>query len=511
VSGRYGTFNTYGGNLAVAGNPMGKTSGPYYRISGFYQNSDGYISTPESQRNQFTRKRFLQEANGTLALGYRLNPDHIVEFAGSYYYDKRGEGTQILAPEGMYRDFDTTNLSFKYQGGVQDLKWEIQGFYQLENYRRISESLSGTNYTRFDVNSDREEEGLLFHISKILFPHNRVTLGTDLKRGKIDGVDEYKTSPDRTRNTGAMDFYALYLQDEVDLLDGRLNLLGGLRYDYAKFYDGSYNSTLASYSSLNGNLKEHSWSALTPKLSGRYLFLRNLSAFASYGRGFRASILDDLSRSGIMWGLYKVANPDLNPETVDSYEIGVDYKPLTALKLSTSLFYSLGHDFLYYVPTGGSLSGRPLYRRENIGKVEIYGGEFDARYALNRSVTLFANYTYNHSEIKSFTKNPSLEGTELTNTPQHQVRVGIDWLNRLLNAGFYYHYKSSQFAYTNEMRQIKTVISEYHTLDLKVWREIVKNLTVSAMIQNVFDSQHLESGTDLAPGRFILGELRYRF
>jgi iron complex outermembrane receptor protein len=262
---------------------------------------------------------------------------------------------------------------------------------------------------------------------------------------------------------------------------------------------------------LNGNLKEHNWSALTPKFSSRYFFLKNLSAFASYGKGFRASILDDLSRSGIMWGLYKVANPDLNPETIDSYEIGLDYKPLAGLKLSTSLFYSLGHDFLYYVPTGGSLLGRPLYRRENIGKVEIYGGEFDARYALNRSITLFANYTYNHSEIKSFPKNPSLEGTELTNTPNHQVRAGIDWLNRFLNAGFYYHYKSSQFVYTNEMRQTKTVISDYHTLDLKVWREIVKNLIVSASIQNVFDKKHMESGTDLAPGRFILGELGYRF
>ncbi|MBM4332707.1 MAG: TonB-dependent receptor [Deltaproteobacteria bacterium] len=308
-----------------------------------------------------------------------------------------------------------------------------------------------------------------------------------------------------------MDFYALYLQDEIDLMDGRLNLIGGLRYDYAKLHDASYFSTLSPFSSFNGNLKEKSWSALSPRLSGRYFFLENLSAFASYGRGFRASILDDLCRFGILWGIYKEANPDLEPETVDSFEIGVDYKPLAGIKLSASLFYSLGRDFLYFVPTGRTLADRPLYRRENIGRVEIYGGELDASYALNKSISLFANYTYNHTEIKSFPRNSSLEGTEFTNSPRHQVKAGINWLNRYLNAGAYYHYKSGQLVYTNEVTQTTKKIPEYHTMDLKVWRKIVKNLTATLTIQNVFDKQHLESDTDLSPGRFILGELRYQF
>jgi outer membrane receptor protein involved in Fe transport len=510
MSGKYGTYNTYGVNAAISGSPSGKTSGPYYRASGFYQNSDGYISTPESARTAYTTERFLEEANGALTLGYRVNQDHRIEAAGSYYSDKRGEGTKIRAPEGVSRDFDTGNLSLLYQGGIQDLRWEIKGFYQLEDYRRVSETLRGATYTRFDVQSDREDKGVLAHVSKTLFPHNRVTLGADLKQGSIDGLDEYKTSTDHTSNTGKMDLYGVYLQDEVDLFDGRLNLIGGLRYDYAKFHDGYYFSTLSPFSALNGNLKEDSWSALSPRLSARYFFLPSLSAYGSYSKGFRASILDDLCRSGILWGLYKEANPDLEPETIDSYEVGADYKPFTGMKLSASFFYSLGNDFLYFVPTGRTLSGRPLYRRENIGKVEIYGTEMDTRYALNKSIILFANYTYNHTEIKSFSKNPSLEGTQLTNSPRHQVKSGVDWLNRWLNAGAYYHYKSSQFVYTNEVNQTTKKIPEYHTVDLKIWREIVKNLTVSLTVQNVFDKKYLESDTDQAPGRFIFGELGYR-
>lgn len=510
VSGKYGTYNTYGGNLAVAGNPFPKSSGPYYRFSGFYQKSDGYISTPEERRTPYTRKKFLEEGNAALTLGYRFNPDHKIELAGSYFDDQRGEGTQIRAPEGMYRDFDTTNVSLAYQGKIQDWRLEFKSFYQLENYQRISESLRGTIYTRFDVKSKRAERGALFHISKLLFPNNRVTLGLDYKQGSVDGKDEYKTSPDYTHNKGTMDLYAVYLQDEFDLWPGRLHLIGGLRYDYAKFREGSYFSTLSPYSSLNGPLAENSWSALTPRLSVRYFLLENLSFLASYGQGFRASILDDLCRSGILWGLYKEANPNLEPETIDSYELGIDYKPLGNLQLSTSLFYSLGRDFLYFVPTGRTLAGRPLYRRENIGKVEIYGGEFDIRYH-PKPFTIFANYTYNHAQIKSYPLNPALEGTELTNTPNHQIKVGVNWLNPYLNAGVYYYYKSSQLVYTNEVTQTTKRISEYHTVDLKLWREVIKNLTISLIIQNVFDKKYLESDSDLSPGRFILGEVIYRF
>ncbi|MGB9698448.1 MAG: TonB-dependent receptor [Thermodesulfobacteriota bacterium] len=510
VAGKYGTYNTYGGNLAVAGNPWQKDFGPYYRLSGFYQKSDGYISTPEEQRTPYTRKKFLEEGNASLILGYRFNKDHKMELAGSYFDDQRGEGTQILAPEGMYRDFDTTNISLTYQGKIQDLRLEFKAFYQLENYQRISESLRGTTYTRFDVKSERADKGALFHISKLLFPHNRLTLGFDFKQGSVDGKDEYKTSPDYTHNKGTMDLYALYLQDEFDIWPGRLNLIAGLRYDYAKFREGSYFSTLSPYSSFNGPLAENNWSALSPRISARYFLMENLSILGSYGRGFRASILDDLCRSGILWGLYKEANPNLQPETIDAYELGADYKPWPNWQLSASLFYSLGKDFLYFVPTGRTLAGRALYRRENIGQVEIYGGEFDIRYS-PKPFTIFANYTYNHSEIKSYPLNPSLEGTELTNTPNHQIKVGLNWLNPYLNAGVYYYYKSSQLVYTNEVTQTTKRISEYHTVDLKFWREIIKNLTVSLTIQNVFDKKYLESDTDLSPGRFILGELVYNF
>lgn len=506
---KYGTYNTYGGNLNVSGKPWGQTSGPYYRLSGYYQKSDGYISAPNP--NPYTRKRFLEEGNVSLSLGYQFNRDHDIEVAGSFYDDERGEGSQIRAPKGVYRQFDTTNLNLGYRGGTTDWRWEFKTFYQLENYRRVSETQRGATYTRFDVDSDREDMGALLNVSTTIFPNNRLTGGIDVKEGRVDAVDEYKTSRDRATNTGKMRFYSVYLQDELDLLESRLNLIGGIRYDYAEFFDGYYYSTISPFSSLNGTLKENHWSAFSPRLSARYSFMDSLSSYFSYGRGFRASILDDLCRSGIFWGLYKEANPDLEPEKIDTFELGVDARPFSPLKLSATFFYSLGKDFLYFVPTGRTLLGRPLYRRENVGRVEIYGGEFDANLSINKSLSLFANYTYNHSEIKRFPRRRDLEGKELTNNPRHQVKAGIHWLNPYLNAGAFYHYKGSRLIYTNEVTQTTRKVSEYHTVDLRIWREVMKNLKAILSIQNVFDNRTMESDTDLSPGRFIWGEISYRY
>ena len=506
---KYGTYNTYGGDLSLSGKPWGQKAGPYYRLSGYYQKSDGYISNPNP--TTYTRKRFLEEANASVSLGYRFNTEHEVELAGSFYDDERGEGSQYRAPIGVYRQFDTTNLKLAYQGGARDWQWQLKTFYQLEDYRRVSETLRGTTYTRFDVDSDREDMGVLLNVSTTLFPQNRLTVGIDVKEGRVDAIDQYKTSLDRTTNTGKMRFYALYLQDELDLFDQRLHLIGGIRYDYAEFFGGSFYSTVSPFSSLNGNLKDNSWSAFSPRISARYFFTDSLSSYLSYGRGFRASILDDLCRSGIFWGLYKEANPELEPEKIDTFEFGADARPVSSLKLSASLFYSLGKDFLYFVPTGRTLLGRPLYRRENVGKVEIYGGEFDAHYSITRAISLFANYTYHHSKIKSFPRRPELEGEDLTNNPGHQVKAGISWLNPYLNASAFYHYKGSWFVYTNEVTQTTKKISEYHTVDLKLWREILKNLSGTLSIQNVFDKRTMESDTDLSPGRFIWGEIAFRY
>ena len=53
---------------------------------------------------------------------------------------------------------------------------------------------------------------------------------------------------------------------------------------------------------------------------------------------------DDLCRTGWQYVGPKIANPNLDPETIDTFEIGSDWKVLNNLKMAASAFYSKGND-----------------------------------------------------------------------------------------------------------------------------------------------------------------------
>ncbi|MFQ3574757.1 MAG: TonB-dependent receptor, partial [Thermodesulfovibrionales bacterium] len=506
----YGTYGTYGGNAEISGRLSGDT-GLYIKGSGHYLKSSGYISTLEANRTPYTVKRFAEEGIGTLSIGYDFDKTNSIRFKVEYFDDKRGEGVKIRDKDGVHRHFDTWAYSLNYKGSSGNMSWQAKAFWQNENYRRLSESLRGTTYTAFDVDSDRTDMGIDGMFSLQAHPSHLITLGADIRKGKVDASDIYKTSPDRADNQGALTILGLWLQDEMSFMQDRFNITASLRFDKARFSDGRFVSTIRPFNRISGDLKDNSWSALTPRISARYKWTAEFSTYISYGRGFRASILDDLCRSGIMWGIYKVANPDLKPEKIDSFEIGTDYVPIKGLKLTSSLYYSIGKDFLYYLPTGESLDNRPLYRRENIGKVKSYGAELGSSYQITKDLNTFLNYTYSKAYIDEFDKNRSLEGQELTRTPKNQIKGGITYLNPYINLSVYGLYKGSQYVYTNEVRQTVARLDSYATAGIKIWKDITKNLTVTVSGDNLFNKRHTESADEKNPGLFVLANIAYKF
>lgn len=516
--GPHGSFNTFYGSHESSGaegilsaRASHGDSGLWARASGQYLKSDGYVSTPEEKRAPYTVKRFVDEEIGSFQMGYDMDRDTGFDFKINYFNDHRGEGTKIQAKDGVSRDFDTTAGSLRYRGSAGSGRWHTAVFWQNENYQRISESLRGTQYTQFFVDSDRTDMGIDGSYSISLGDTQLLTFGADVREGRVDASDIYKTSPDRANNKGRLRIGGLWIQDELFFFKERLSIVGALRWDRAEFFGGEFYSTLSPFNQLNGELEENSWSAISPKLSARYRWTPALATYASYGRGFRASILDDLCRSGIMWGIYKVANPHLDPETLDSFEVGFDYRPQEKLSFHGSAYYSIGKDFLYYVPTGKSLDNRPIYRRENIDTVFSYGLELESRYIWNPSIYSFLNYTYSMGKIDKFEENPLAEDQELTRTPNHQIKGGITYVNPYVNVSVLALYKGSQYVYTNEMKQTVDKVDPYFTVDAKIWKEWGKNLVFSLHVENLLDQKYMETADDEAPGVFVTAQMTYKF
>ena len=522
----YGTYDTYGMRASLGGL---MTNGFWWSTNVAYHKSDGYItqSIPDQESNPFIIKSNFEEQVINLKAGYDRGERFQADIDFTVYDDVRGTGEKVYQPLGNTTDHDTYQFRSTFSGKEGKLKWNASLFYLREKYKRVSEWYKD-DYTWYDVLSVRSDYGLLTSVNYSLGRHS-FTAGVDVRNGAVDASDIYYTSTDQVDNRGKMNFYGTYIQDEIGFFEDHLVVIAGLRWDLARFYDGAF---VIHHPSAETDFMDQyqftekgdvNWSAFSPRLSAQYKPNDRYRIYASYSRGFRPSVLDDLCRSGRVRGGFKVANPNLTPEYLDNFEIGADYKPVAWIKAAISAYYSKGTDFLYYVSTGDSIDmgygSRPIMIPSNISEVEIIGFEAEVTSSPARFITLFGNYAFASSKIVGYTPinnvdHTSLDGKYLTDVPMHSFSVGSYLQSKIVNAGLTFRYIGEMYVNDQNIYDDIVLSDRYpatFTIDLKVSRELFRFATASLSIQNILDKKIYESKGAVGPGRFIVLEVGVNF
>ncbi|MBN1351941.1 TonB-dependent receptor [candidate division KSB1 bacterium] len=511
-AGIHAKVNLQGGSLGTAGVDLSLSGGKIlgedqfigFYLNGNYLTSDGYISEPLIDRTEYTVKRFLDENSQTAKLMY-INGTHEITATYQRYDDERGEGEKIQAPDGEFRDFDTDFFTLQYIGSSSRWHWETRAFYQLEKYARIDERMRGAAYERFDVLSDRIDQGFLSSISFYSGKLGRLSLGIDVKQGSVDGADTYRTSPDIVANRGTLTMLSGFIQDEISLFQNRVNVVAGLRLDQVKFEKGEINSTLAPWDTYNGNLDSHTWEAISPRFGVNYQMLKDTRLYASVGKAFRGSILDDLCRSGWMWVGPKIANPYLEPETMTNTELGIQQNFGRALLKFTG-YYAVGKDFLYYLETEQTIFGGRfvLMQRQNVARVIMQGIETSAQSSLGRYFDLSAGLTISKSAIEAFPERKDLTGKLLTYSPGQKAKISLGF-DAFIDGSVTWEWVGKQ--YNDDLNT--DVISAYDAVHINVSKRLTKSVCADLWVRNLFDTQYLQSEIALDPGRIIMGTLSF--
>jgi iron complex outermembrane receptor protein len=538
VTAEMGTHDTYGGRLSLSGWLTDEPYGPYMTLSGHYRETDGHEAMSPYSRSLLSRPAedvvslWLDEWSVSPTFGYQFDDLTRLELSYSHYFDKRSEGRRgDDEPDGEHRHFTTDAARIHLQSGWDEVRWHADLYYQLEQYYKYYDRPAPRVNT--DVDSDRQDFGAILHASAPLFVEtNRLAGGVEIRRGIVDAADIDDAGGGFIENSGKMTLYGIYLQDTLDAMDNRLHLSFGLRADFARYTDGDMetdpNNLFAGYINSTG-ISDENWSALSPSAGVRYDFTDRFSAYASYARGFRAPELDDLCRTGWQYVGPKIANPDLDRETIDTFELGFDWQATERLTLNASAFYSIGHDFLYYVDTGIPVAGGGYWAtqnyqiKQNVGNVHIYGAELDLRYNLNRHVDLYANYAYADSEIMDYEKPDfpgavNLEGRMLRDAPRHIVNAGADILTPLVNLNVNARWKDAY--YTDDINSDAYETDSFVMLDIRLWQDIGERVRVALDITNVLDEEHTDTpsgrinGKRLAssnPGRLFIASVTLSF
>ena len=183
--------------------------------------------------------------------------------------------------------------------------------------------------------------------------------------------------------------------------------------------------------------------------------------------------------------LYRMANPDLEPEKMMNYEISAGKKFSRYFSLDLTAYYSKGDNMIQTVDM----------KNQNTGRFINKGIEVSARSHPVDNLWLTATYSYLHTSLRN-----------LVGAPKNQYFLGVEWNPwKFLNIAADLKGTGGLYVADDYKHQ------EYALLNLKVTYEIFRYVSVFLRLENITDARYTINRGYEMPGITALGGFRLRF
>ena len=340
--------------------------------------------------------------------------------------------------------------------------------------------------------------------------NNILTAGIFHSTEKLESAKEnWATGAYVSNSETNTDQNALYIQNQTFLLDNKLSVLLGMRYDEWKYYD--------VYDSASAPKDRPGFSKDTVTYRGglKYRINENFAVRTSAGTAFwpgAASWFFLNTNTGSTW---REANPNLKPEKTWMADVGLDAVfPRWGSAFSITPYYGEIDDMIIYrYDPHPTLAGVTIVRTRNASSAEIYGVELQGSQAITDQVSCFASLTLNHSRI---TEDPANEGHQVSNSPDYFGSVGVKYKNPdAVNASAALRFTAERF-YDNENTQLDFYcMKPYEDLGVKIWRDwkLSNKMTLTTTVSgsNLLDQDHETEFIYVDPGRTFMGEVAVKY
>ncbi|MEW9798306.1 TonB-dependent receptor [Alteromonas sp. CYL-A6] len=233
---------------------------------------------------------------------------------------------------------------------------------------------------------------------------------------------------------------------------------------------------------------KQSWSRFTPRVGVEYQMDRDTMFFASYSQGFKSGTFNPRATTN---------EPGVDPEIVDSYELGMKSDLTDALRLNVTLF-SYDHKDRQYIGIEGDLSDPTALdqRLRNAAETAADGVEVEMTWVATENLKFDVAYGFIDFEIKKNNAVPPLIG--LSNTPENTFNFGAnyllesDWGDFIFNANYYYRDDYLLFETSDLLEQ-----DSYGMVNLSVrWESHDGHWYAGLHGKNLTDEEYLVGGYD---------------
>ena len=269
------------------------------------------------------------------------------------------------------------------------------------------------------------------------------------------------------------------LQDDWSFTTG-WELTAGLRYDHYNDFGDTTNPRAALV-----------WSAR-----------HDLTAKLLYGRAFRAPALSELYLKNNPSSL---GNADLEPETIDTYELVFNYFPTLDFRTVLNLFYYDMNNTINQTPD----SGATTVSAKNTDGQRGHGFEMEVEWDIKGDLLLKGNYAWQQSEEK-------ISDDPIADAPTQQAHLSGHW--RFITKWSL----NTQVNWIGGRKRAATdtrdEINDYTLVDMTLRRtNIFNNWEFALSAHNLFDRDAWEPSNGIIPddypitGRSIYGEISFKY
>ena len=425
---RYGSFGTFGGNLATT-----KTWGDHYLNVGvdFIGSENDYDYVGKNQKN--THGEFLR-FTARVNEARRLKRGVATWNSEYSYNDRKFSGSLNTIGRDSYKDVNTRNL------------WQIrQKFGQFNTTAKVAHLFEQYRYypdsERPSFSQGRSNTFLGGLQSEILLG-NKLRLNAKVEYNLIDAEGE--NIGNRTRKT----------LSTVVLMNHKLSESFSYGVNLRKEFFNDFDNPLLFSADAKWNLSK----IYALRLNG--------------SKNYRVPTFNDL-----YW--YAGGNYELKPETSYQIELGQEFN-FGMLNIDLAAYYISSENLIKWVPTSGS-----LWKPSNISSSQNFGLEAKITYGIrlseNQKMNLQALYSY--TEAEDLQKN-----MQLIYVPYHKANASLNYEFKNLNAYVQGLYTGMAYTTTDN----SDTVEAYTVFNIGAEYNFSSNpaISIGGRVKNIFNTYY---------------------
>ena len=483
-----GTLGSWGYHKTGAG-ASGQFKALDFSLSASTESQDDYDT---AQGETYHNSGFDAKDRVSMNAGWTFMTNQRV---GLTYTDYQGDGIGnpgYLSQNDLddYGNHSLHSVDAVYDGQTDGgaFLWKLRYFDGKEEYETYDPKFYGDMPSYFRETDQRGAQAQLTG----KWTHVDVTAGFDWLNYEI--TNTYSTG----ENT--YDSPAAFLLVKTKLLDEKLILSLGGRHDWYSIE-----------SDQNQRIDETNWST---SLGAVYKITPAWRVRANYAEAFKMPTPDQLfmyNDYGPIWGIW-AGNPDLAPETSQTYEIGMEFSR-RSFSAGVTYFYTDFTDKIAYAYDAAD----NLTRYKNVEGATIAGIEG----TLDFDIGALFDWTYELAPYATFTHLMEYWNEEadedIQYTPEWTTSCGLRLANR--NIGFVSRLNithTSKQDITDYEGTGETTLGSYTVADLTISKTLFAfgkygDVSIKADIRNLFDEDYATIQGYPMPGRSFYVGLKYTY